>query len=121
MNTRLKLLAVGLSLLALSGCARNKPIVDTQGIDMVQYRQDLGECRAYAQEVNTGGKVAGGAAAGAVVGGAIGAVLNGTKGAQRGAGAGAVTGAARGAASGRQEKQQVVKNCLRGRGYRVLN
>lgn len=105
----------------LVGCARNAPIIDTKGVDIGQYQQDLAECQSYAQQVDTGGKVAGSTAGGAVVGGAIGAVLNGTKGAQKGAGAGAITGAARGAASGQREQQRVVKNCLRGRGYRVLN
>ncbi|UTA49133.1 glycine zipper family protein [Simiduia sp. 21SJ11W-1] len=105
----------------LVGCARNAPIIDTQGVNMALYQQDLAQCQAISTQVDTGGKVAGGAAGGAIVGGAIGAVLNGSQGAQKGAGVGAISGAARGAASGKQEQQRVVKNCLRGRGYRVLN
>ena len=38
-----------------------------------------------------------------------------------GAGAGAVIGAAGKAGDAEQEKSQVVKHCMRGRGYRVLN
>jgi hypothetical protein len=43
------------------------------------------------------------------------------KSAARGAGVGAVTGGARGIAEGERDKVQVVKRCLRGRGYKVLN
>ena len=38
-----------------------------------------------------------------------------------GAGVGAVTGAVRGLSEGERDKVRVVKQCLRGRGYRVLN
>ena len=38
-----------------------------------------------------------------------------------GAGVGAVTGGVRGAQEGVRESERVVKQCLRGRGYRVLN
>ena len=41
--------------------------------------------------------------------------------AERGAGVGAVTGGVRGAREGVRETERVVKQCLRGRGYRVLN
>ncbi|BFM11080.1 hypothetical protein R50072_12330 [Simiduia litorea] len=117
----MKLLTALITLLCLAGCASKKPIIDKKGVDLAVYQQDLQECQTYAAEVDKAGKVAGGAAAGAVVGGAIGAVFNGSRGASRGAGAGAVGGAAKGAASGEREQAQVVKNCLRGRGYRVLN
>jgi len=117
----MKLAAALIALICLAGCASKKPIIDKKGVDMAAYAQDLEECQTYATEVDKTGKVAGGAAAGAVVGGAIGAVFNGSRGASRGAGAGAIGGAAKGAASGEREQAQVVKNCLRGRGYRVLN
>ena len=41
--------------------------------------------------------------------------------AERAAGVGGVIGGAKGAGSGLRERDRVVKNCLRGRGYRVLN
>ena len=72
-------------------------------------------------QVDTTGKVGGNAAGGAVVGGAIGAIFGGTEGAARGAGAGAVTGGARGVEQSAGERHQVVANCLRHRGYTVLN
>lgn len=108
-------------LLLLCACSAQKPIIDTQGVDMRAYEQDLVECRAYAEQVDTGAKVASGAATGAVVGGAMGAVINGGRGASKGAGVGAIGGAAKGVSSGKREQQQVVRNCLRGRGYKVLN
>ena len=39
----------------------------------------------------------------------------------KGAGVGAIGGAAKSARRGDEEKHRVVKNCLRGRGYKVLN
>jgi len=52
------------------------------------------------------------------VGAAIGAI---TGSAGRGAGIGAVTGGAESARISERERANVVSNCLRGRGYRVLN
>ena len=87
-----------------------------------RYRQDLAECREYAQEVRKGEMVARGAGSGAAVGGAIGAIVgDSTDSAVRGAGVGAVSGGARGMSAGEREEMQVIKRCLRGRGYRVLN
>jgi hypothetical protein len=119
-------LVLGLSL-GLAGCASSRPfidepIIDRKGVDMSRYYVDKAECEAYANEVRTGEKVARGAVGGAVVGGAIGAIVNrGPDSAERGAGVGAVTGSVRGAQEGVQESERVIKQCLRGRGYRVLN
>jgi outer membrane lipoprotein SlyB len=93
-------------------------IIDKQGVDMSRYNQDLAECRSYATEVQTGKKVVKGAASGAVVGGLIGAITGDVG---EAAGVGAVGGGAKGASQGEQEEVQVVKRCLRGRGYKVLN
>ncbi len=112
--------------LALTACAsHNSPpggvIVDMKGVDPAQYQRDLNECTTYANQVDTAGKVGGNAAGGAVVGGAIGAIFGGSEGAARGAGAGAVGGGARGVERTAAERHQVVANCLRHRGYSVLN
>jgi outer membrane lipoprotein SlyB len=108
--------------LALAGCTTtDEIIIDQKGVDMASYQNDLAECRAYADSVKTGEKTAVGAASGAVVGGLIGAITGGTEGAARGAGVGAVGGGAKGVSEGSRTEVQVVKNCLRGRGYRVLN
>ncbi|MCB1676676.1 MAG: glycine zipper family protein [Halioglobus sp.] len=105
-------------LLAGACTTTDEIIIDKKGVDMARYAQDLAECRTYSSEVRAGEKTAKGAASGAVVGGLIGAV---TGDAGAGAGVGAVSGGARGASQGEQQKVQVVKRCLRGRGYRVLN
>ena len=107
--------------LLLAGCASHKVIIDKEGVDMAKYEQDMAACREYAEEVPTGEAVGKGAIGGAVVGGAVGAILGGRRGAETLGGVGVVTGAARGGAHSEREKAQVVKNCLRGRGYRVLN
>ena len=108
--------------LALGACTTtDEIIIDKQGVDMSRYDQDLAECKTYASEVKTGNKAAKGAVSGAVVGGLIGAAVGNSRDAQRAAGAGAVTGGARGVREGEQTEIQVVKRCLIGRGYRVLN
>lgn len=108
--------------LVLSACTTtDEIIIDERGVDMAAYQRDLAECRGYADQVQTGEKVGKGAASGAVVGGLMGAITGGTDGAATGAGVGAVGGGARGAAQGEREEVQVVKRCLRGRGYSVLN
>jgi len=110
----------------LSACAgRDRApggvIVDMKGVDRIQYQKDLDECSTYAGQVDAGGKVAGGAVGGAVVGGAVGAIFGGSDGAARGAGAGGVVGGARGVQETAHERHSVVSNCLRNRGYSVLN
>ena len=69
-----------------------------------------------------GSTAAKGAAAGVVVGGLLGLVTGGnSSGIAQAAGAGAVIGGAGGAYSGNQGQEAVVKRCLSGRGYKVLN
>ncbi len=106
---------------ALAGCSSNRIIIDKKGVSMAQYARDLEECRAYAEEVRVAEQAAEGAAVGGVVGGAIGAIFGDSSTAARGAGAGAVSGAASGTGRAVHEKDRVVKTCLRGRGYKVLN
>lgn len=109
-----------LASLAITACAtKSKPVIDPTGVDMVQYEKDLVECEQIAQQVEQ--KAGEQAAGGALVTGAIGAVLGGSDGAAKGAGVGLIGGAARGARATSRERDQVVKNCLRNRGYAVLN
>lgn len=122
----IRTMSVLVTLCALtSGCASQnrpgEPIVDLQGTDPVLYSQDLAECRTYASEVAVGARIGTGAAAGAVLGGLIGAAVGDSSTAQRVAGAGAAHGGARGGMGGLRERSVVVKNCLRHRGYKVLN
>lgn len=103
------------------GCASKHIIIDTKGVNMAQYNRDLSECTSYAEQVDVGTQAAGRALAGAAVGAAIGAAVGNSDTAQRGAGVGAIAGGTRGAGSAQREKQGVVRNCLRNRGYAVLN
>ena len=108
-------------LILLGGCAAHssKPVIDPAGVDMAQYEKDVGECEQIATQVEQ--KAGEGAAEGAVVGGLIGGIFGGRDGALKGAGAGAVGGAAGRGADTQREKSRVVKNCLRNRGYKILN
>lgn len=107
------------------GCAgaNVRPLVDMKGVNQSAYENDLSECQTYAQQQSGMGETAAkGAGAGAVVGGLLGLVTGGNKtGIAQAAGAGAVIGAAGGAFSGNQSQEAVVKRCLSGRGYKVLN
>ena len=110
------LMATTLTLAACSSAPG--PIVDTKGVNMSRYQDDLQDCEGYADQVRIEQGVAKGAVAGGAVGAATGAVLGDVG---KGAGVGAIGGAAKSAQRGEREKAQVVKNCLRGRGYKVLN
>ena len=105
----------------LTACSSQRIIVDQQGADMSMYNRHLAECRSYAEQVPTGTETAKGAVGGAVIGGALGAIVGNSRDASRGAGAGAVVGGVRGGGKAGHEKDRVVKNCLRNRGYKVLN
>jgi outer membrane lipoprotein SlyB len=124
-----KFLALAVAMATLAGCAQTyQPVVDTRGHDSARYQQDLFECRQYAEQVSPAGKAAvtgvGGAAAGAALGAITGALVGGV-GAGEAAAVGAATGGAvgvgAGAYSGVNDQQQIIDNCLRGRGYNVLN
>ncbi len=109
-----------LCVLGLAACSSAPhAIVDTKGIDPVRYQQDLDECQAYADQV----KIEQGTVRGAAVGGAVGAATGAILGESVGefGGVGAVAGGAKSAIRGDREKSQVLKRCLRGRGYKVLN
>jgi hypothetical protein len=115
------LLLTALILLTVSCTSTNEIIIDEKGVNMSHYEDDLAECRGYSEQVAVGEKGAKGAASGAVVGGMIGAIGGGHRDASQSAGVGAVTGGAKGLNEGERETVRVVKNCLRGRGYKVLN
>ena len=109
------------SLIGAAGCAARRAdvVIDPAGVDMGRYQQDLAQCQQIAQQVRH--HAVGGAVGGAVVGGAVGGIVGNGETAERGAGVGAVLGVARGARATQREKQLVIKNCLRERGYKVLN
>ena len=122
-----KFLAVAVALATLTGCAQSyQPVVDTKGHDTARYQQDLFECRQYAEQTSPAGNAAVGGLAGAAGGAALGAIGgaiagNAGTGAAIGAATGGALGVGGGAYSGVSEQQRIIDNCLRGRGYNVLN
>jgi outer membrane lipoprotein SlyB len=120
---RLFLLAV---ILFLSGCAGYRPVVDVSGIEPARYEWDLADCQKYADQISPAGEGAAGAVIGGVVGGLIGLAVGVAFGvnpgemAGFGAAVGGVHGATSGAAGGARGQMDIIRNCLVGRGYRVL-
>jgi hypothetical protein len=111
----------------LTGCAYS-PIIDPTGINHNQYALDKAECTVIADQVNTGGQAAGGTLFGAALGAALGAIIfavtdnaDAASTVALGAGIGGVSGGVEGASKGYETQANVVRNCLRGRGYNVLN
>ena len=104
-----------------AGCAtnRSKPIIDPDSVDMELYQYDLAECEQIAEQVDQ--KAGSAAVSGAVVGGVIGAIVGDSNAVKRSAGVGGVLGGVKGAGATERERSQVVKNCLRNRGYTILN
>jgi len=115
--------SVTIATFLLAGCntAQYRPVVDTQGVNMAIYERDLGECQRYAQQIDVGNSLAASAAVGAGVLGALAAVLGGNRyDVGRWASAGAITGGVNGAAAGGRTQVDIIRNCMSGRGYRVL-
>ena len=98
-HTRITLSPIsGSALLTASAGAEVQPIVDMKGVNEACYVKDLAESQEYAKEASG---------------------MGGT--AAKGAGADAVVGGAGGAYKGNESQEAVVKKCLVGRGYKVLN
>lgn len=117
---KLLFLSLILSLATMTGCARRAQIIiDPNGIDMGIYNQDLAECQNLARQVES--KVGEGVVGGAVVGAIAGAIIGGSRTSNKMSKLGALSGGLKGGASTRHERIRVVKNCLRNRGYQVLN
>ena len=108
------------SCLLLPGCA-SRPIIDTAGVDMQQYKVDLAECEKIAQQIDVDASIAGSAGLGALIGAAFGLVTGDSSAVAYGAGWGAVSGATSGGMSADQQRAMITKNCLYHRGYTVLN
>ncbi len=123
----LKIVLFSLAIPLIAACGSiedltgNNPIIDSQGVILAQYDADLAQCEVYADEVAIAQKAGAGAVSGAVIGGVFGAVVGNSSTAQKGAGIGAIGGGARGVGEGIRERERVIKRCLIGRGYRVLN
>jgi len=101
--------------------AVDQVIVDTQRLDLKEYQKDLSECDALAQQVDITKRTVGGAIGGAIAGGVVGAIIGNSDTAQEVGGTTGVVGGVKGNIHARKEQQKVIKRCLQGRGYRVLN
>ena len=113
----------------------NNVVVDmSQVVDYNQYQLDLQQCEGLAVQNQPDApqreSVAGTAVKGAAVGATAGAVSgrSGSKAAKKGAGVGVIAAASRNSrnrraasANASAQTDQIVKNCMRGRGYNVLN
>lgn len=113
------------SAILLTGCANNGGgaggiIVDTKNVDSVKYSQDDRECQNYAESQSVAASAGGGAAVGALFGLLVGAILDRQNMYEYGR-AGAVGGLAGGTAKGVEGKDTIYRNCMRNRGYSVLN
>jgi hypothetical protein len=105
----------------IAGCAAHPdPIIDTKGVDPEQLAEDWEECEAYTEEILVAKGIGKGATVGAAVGAATGAVSS-RRDVGEAAGVGAIYGGTRSGLDADREQQKVFKNCMRGRGYRVLN
>ena len=128
----MKHLAYLLSFCLVSGCIANqsgsifntgsgKPIVDTKGVNMSQYELDLEECSTFSEDISTGKSIAKGAVTGAAVGAVIEAITEDVRSRRDAIEVGAVSGGVQSGIRAVREKEQIVRRCLRGRGYKVLN
>ena len=115
-----------LVIISISGCVANssssifessKPIIDTKGVDMTQYEIDLEECSDFSEDISTGKSIAKGAATGAAIGAVVEVVTDEKEAIEKGA----VAGGAKSGVRAVREKERILKRCLRGRGYKVLN
>ena len=98
-------IATIISIFLFSACApvpqTYEPIIDKgNNFDYAQYWQDLKECQTYATKISPANQAAGEAFAGA--------------------GSGGLMGAAHGAGSAIERQKRIIENCMRGRGYKVL-
>jgi uncharacterized protein YcfJ len=127
LKRRLLCLAAALLAAGLAGCADTyQPIVDSQGTDRAAYERDLAECRELARRASPAGDVAKGGLVGGAIGAAVGAVVGALTGnvgraAAIGAAGGATGGILRGGLRGGERQKRIIRRCLRGRGYQVLD
>ena len=125
---RMKKLFLYLNLFFVIGCAQTDlsdrndiAIIDTRGVDESVFKKDYSECSDFAKNIDlTERTLKQGAVAGAT-GAAVGAIIGGEEAAKKIGGSAAVLNAVEANLDGRNEQAKIIKNCLRGRGYKVLN
>ena len=124
----MKKLFLYLNLFFVIGCAQTDlsdrndiAIIDTRGVDESVFKKDYSECSDFAKNIDlTERTLKQGAVAGAT-GAAVGAIIGGEEAAKKIGGSAAVLNAVEANLDGRKEQAKIIKNCLRGRGYKVLN
>ncbi len=128
MKSKLTKAVAGMVLIALiPGCATTntganyRPIIDSKGVDFNKFEVDLKECQAYAtQTADAAQSAAAGAVAGALLGAAIAAAAGSRYDRYSTARVGAVTGAVGAGAEGETNQRNIIRRCLGGRGYKIL-
>ena len=124
-----------ITVIGIGAAQATNVVVDmSQVVDYTVYQTDLQQCEGLAVQNQPSAPqreaVAGTAVKGAAVGAAAGAVSggSGSKAAKKGAGIGVIAAASRNSqnrraasANASAQTDQIVKNCMRGRGYNVLN
>lgn len=112
--------------LLLAACAHTgpayRPIVDLAGKDPARYELDLRGCQQYAEQLaGAASQAAIGAAVGAIAGAAITSLLGGSR-TQRNQNSalGAISGGTGAGVQGETDQRNVIRRCLAGRGYSVL-
>lgn len=111
--------------LLLAGCAgaNFRPLIDASGKDPGRLESDMRECQQYASQVaGAGTQAAVGAGAGALLGHLFAGLAGGNR-MQRNQTSAVATasGALGGAAHGETDQRNVIRRCMAGRGYNVLN
>ncbi|WP_218044147.1 hypothetical protein [Kiloniella majae] len=117
------LISLGFVFILLGGCSNTgadyRPIVD--GGDSAAYESDLSECAVVADQR---GYLNGDVQNAALLGTGLGAIVGGLSDGWGGALVGGVIGAAGGAGAEawdtQDERKQIVKNCMKGRGHKVV-
>lgn len=118
-----RLVIAAAAALVLPGCALlvpevpRAPIVDMQGVEPARFGSDMADCYAYAERRHGPAE---GALGGALVGAALMAIVAPSGSRTDWARAGAGVGALGGAGEAVMSREAIVRNCLVGRGYRVL-
>ncbi len=124
----LKIILSLIMLTAVLGCQTYTPVIDPGSVrNDDRYYRDQAECRAIAERGAPGWKdtardTAVGGAVGTGTGALIGAIAGDTvTGLAIGAVVGGVAGGARGVYRSETGFEEIYRNCMRGRGYNVLN
>lgn len=110
----------------MTGCATRGanyvPVVDMQGRSSGQYNTDLSDCQGYAKHrMDAADGAVSGAIAGAIIGGIFAALIT-PRGYRNYAVAPVIAaGAMGGAVDANDTQETIIKRCLAGRGWNVLN